>query len=228
MEEKEIQFRTTAFGGFQKRDVLDYLEKSAREHGEAINTLQRELGAVRKEKADGEQTCAQLEDRVRTLEEENSRLRDQLAQQEAKLTQTAEGRDTLEETVRQLQAKVDELTPGCAAYESIKDRTASIELEAHGRARAIEMGAHEKLKKSRSQLLAWMEKVQASYDRMRLNLNDSMERASQELDRVEKSLTGVAEQFRQHDEALKGLKAQVESLEGPRAPQPLPLEDEES
>ena len=31
MNDKELQFRTAAFGGFQKQDVLNYLEASTRE-----------------------------------------------------------------------------------------------------------------------------------------------------------------------------------------------------
>ena len=41
MSEPTNQFRTAAFGGFQKQDVQEYLEKSAREHAEKLNALLR-------------------------------------------------------------------------------------------------------------------------------------------------------------------------------------------
>ena len=43
MNENGFQFRTAAFGGFQKQDVMDYLERSAREHAQKLAGLQKEL-----------------------------------------------------------------------------------------------------------------------------------------------------------------------------------------
>ena len=42
-----LQFRTSAFGGFNKQDVMAYLEKSAREHSGKIAELQKELAELR-------------------------------------------------------------------------------------------------------------------------------------------------------------------------------------
>ena len=37
MSAGETQFRTAAFGGFQKQDVLNYIETAAREHAEKLS-----------------------------------------------------------------------------------------------------------------------------------------------------------------------------------------------
>ena len=37
-----LKLRTTAFGGFQRQDVVDYIEQSAREHAAQLNALRRE------------------------------------------------------------------------------------------------------------------------------------------------------------------------------------------
>ena len=42
MSAMELQFRTSAFGGFQKQDVLTYLENTGREHAERVEALQKE------------------------------------------------------------------------------------------------------------------------------------------------------------------------------------------
>ena len=43
MSDTELQFRTATFGGFQKQDVLLYIETMTREHREKLEELQRRL-----------------------------------------------------------------------------------------------------------------------------------------------------------------------------------------
>ncbi len=227
MNETEIQFRTAAFGGFQKQDVLTYLENSAREHAEEVAALQKKLSDERAAAAEGEKERGELESRLSALKEENQRLAADLTEREAALSQLAGHRDELERRIGELQARVGKLDPAAAAYESIKDRTASIELEAHGRARAIEMRAYEKVKKSRTQMMEWFSKMQASYDQMHMDFDGALARIVQELDQARQNLGELSQQLFSHDEAWEALKSQVESLEGPQPPQPLPLEEEE-
>ena len=40
MADTELQFRTATFGGFQKQDVLLYIETMTREHREKLDGLQ--------------------------------------------------------------------------------------------------------------------------------------------------------------------------------------------
>ena len=46
------KFRNVAFGGFNRRDVLEYIELSARESNAKIEELRAHLEAARKEKAE--------------------------------------------------------------------------------------------------------------------------------------------------------------------------------
>ena len=48
MSAEEIQFRTATLGGFQKQDVLDYIERSSKDHGDKLAGLQRELEEARR------------------------------------------------------------------------------------------------------------------------------------------------------------------------------------
>ena len=43
MSDTELQFRTSTFGGFQKQDVLNYIETSNQEHREKLEAVRREL-----------------------------------------------------------------------------------------------------------------------------------------------------------------------------------------
>ena len=60
-----LKLRTTAFGGFQRQDVVDYIEQSAREHAAQLNALRAEL--------------KQAQESLATLEGEKARA-DALAQ----------------------------------------------------------------------------------------------------------------------------------------------------
>ena len=126
MNENEFQFRTAALGGFHKQDVLSYLERSAKEHWEEKGEMER---------------------RQALLEEENQRLAADLADREAALADATAGKETAERQEAALQEEAEKLRPAAKAYEAVKDRTASIELEAHGRAQAIEEEGRQKAKK---------------------------------------------------------------------------------
>lgn len=43
MSAVEMQFRTAAFGGFQKQDVLEYIDRTNREHTQQMEALRQEL-----------------------------------------------------------------------------------------------------------------------------------------------------------------------------------------
>lgn len=151
MNENGFQFRTATFGGFQKQDVMNYLERSAKEHAEKLAALQKEL-AQEKLDRDGEtQRAASLAERVSALEEENRRLASQLADKADQLRRTEEEREDLQALNDQLQDQLDKVLPAATAYEAVKDRTASIELEAHGRAQAIEREGRERAQKHQDQ-----------------------------------------------------------------------------
>ena len=46
-----LKLRTATFGGFQRQDVVDYIESTAREHAAQLNALRAELKQAQ-EKAD--------------------------------------------------------------------------------------------------------------------------------------------------------------------------------
>ena len=51
MSDTELQFRTSTFGGFQKQDVLNYIETSNQEHREKLEAVRRELAEAEAAKA---------------------------------------------------------------------------------------------------------------------------------------------------------------------------------
>lgn len=225
MSEHQFQFRTAAFGGFQKQDVLDFVEASAKEHAQQVEQLTRELEQARTDGEAAAQESQELAQRLAWAEEELSRLTAELTQRTGELSEAVRNREQLWTEVAQLRQRLEQLEPLATAYEALKERTAGIELEAHGRAQEIERTAKERAKKAQAQLGEWMDKVGGAYSRLRSELEATLAQAAGEMRRVEKSLSEMSGEFADHDDALKSMRHQVETLDGPKAPEPLPVDE---
>lgn len=226
MSTEELQFRTAAFGGFHKQDVLAYLERAGREHAERMEALQKELeeaksarDALEEEKSAGGRERAELSGQLEACSRDLEAAR---RDREAVERRRAE----LERELSEVKARLAKAEPSAEAYERIKNRTAGVELDAHRRAQEIEDEAREKTKQARAELEQWIYKVQAGYDRLRTDVDATISHASGELERVRKSLDGLVGQFSEGDEALAALLHTYESAVGPKAPEPLPLKED--
>lgn len=233
MSAMELQFRTSAFGGFQKQDVLTYLENTGREHAERVEALQKELSGALAAKATLEEEHRASLRRVEELEQQNARLAETLEAYTKDLEEVRADREARDRRIAELEGELAALrvqlakaAPSAEAYERIKNRTAGVELEAHRRAQEIEDEAREKARQARAELEQWIYKVQAGYDRLRTDVDATISHASGELERVRKSLDGLVGQFAEGDEALAALLHTYESAVGPRAPEPLPLKED--
>jgi chromosome segregation ATPase len=200
-----MQFRGVAFGGFNRQDVLDYVEASASEYARQTEQLQNELNKAQGTCGQQAATLAEAEKSEKQRAEELDRISGEL---QAARDALAEKASVLEEARREIQAlreKIKELEPGAEAYAQIKDRTATIELEAHLRAQRVLDDAGAQVKKSQSQLQDWLRRVQTGYDRLCTDMESTASHISGELGRMQKILGGVNEEFAAHDDALKEL-----------------------
>jgi len=221
MNDKGFQFRTAAFGGFRKEDVLAYLEQSSKAHSERVNALQRELEQAKA-------ACAEDQKENSGLTGEVTRLQEKLAQFSADLTAATARKNELEQLTAQLQSELEAMRPAAEAYEAIKERTAGIELEAHGRAQAIEEEGRQKVKALQEQVIRWFEKVCAAYDRMRGDVDATMNHAIREMARTHQNFQDISGDFVAHDKALEEVRKIMEAAEiAKRPPEPLPLDPEE-
>ena len=232
MSAEEIQFRTATLGGFQKQDVLDYIERSSKDHGDKLAGLQRELEearralcAVEEEKGALARELAAAQERERTLTEEReaaaaaagqasqetSALREEL---EAERLRLAETEAVLEQTMEE----VDRLRPAAEAFARLKDRTAGIELEAHCRAQGVQAEAEERAQKTREQVEQWLRRMRAEIDAAVSQVSGGLAEA----ERIVGELSGT---LTRQDGELEELAQACLTDMGPKAPMPLPLED---
>ena len=134
MSEKAGQFRSAAFGGFHRQDVLDYLEKMSVERQEERAAQEAEKAALlasleeeRAARARAENRLALLENREaetsdvqKGLEEELARLQEQLTEKDAQLAQAKAQAEELKQQISQLE-------PGAESWKRIKDTAGDIE-----------------------------------------------------------------------------------------------------
>lgn len=79
MSDTELQFRTSTFGGFQKQDVLNYIETSNQEYREKLEAVRRELAETEAAKAAQAEEIAAAQAQTEAKEKELQALRGELA-----------------------------------------------------------------------------------------------------------------------------------------------------
>lgn len=234
MSGNETSFRTAAFGGFHKQDVLNYITSVNRENQEKNAALKQQAEQAARDNA-------QMKDRLESAEAarkknaaECERLSALLAQRTAALEQAEKELAALKrehEAASARLAQMEERLPGleadAASYASLKDHTATIELEAHRKAQEIVDQAQERAAKARNELDNWLRRVQSSYYHLRTDVLATAAHLSDELERGSAAMAEASVLFQQHDETMAEL-LESEHATGIKAPEPLPLEDVET
>lgn len=228
---EELQFRSAAFGGFHKQDVLNYIETTAKEHKNKVEGLEKELADTKagKEQLEEEAKAAAgreeaLTGREAELRAQAEQLSDRLHEQNAALEAARAELERKAAMLAQTEERLRRLEPAAEAYESLKDKAAGIELDAHRRGQLIEAEARERVRKTHAELEQWLVRVRTGYDRLRTDVDATISHAAGELDRVARSLEGISAEFAEHDAALEALSAAFHEGESPKAPQPLPVD----
>lgn len=201
------KFRSS-LNGFNRKDVLQYMEQSAAAHRHQLEELEVRLSRSEEIRAQLEQelqgvhaekgSVAAEEARVRaSLEEATAslaRLRGELSDTETSLV-TARGE------LERLQGQVGELAPMAQSYGELKDRVATIELDAHRKAQATLDEAQAEAERIRRETADWVEQVMGQYGAVRSQLNGVFELA--------RNLSGLEERISGMDGLAAHLKAKV-------------------
>lgn len=240
MNETEVQFRTATFGGFQKQDVMIYIETASREHREKLEELQRQLDEAGAARASLEEELAAARAQSGEQEQELQRLREACAAAQAEAADRdralEQARSDLAQVQAQLagaqaqaaglEAELAKASPAAEAYERIKDRTAGIELEAHCRAQTVQAEAEERVKRLQTDAEEWLHKVWDGYGALRAQVDAAIGRAQGELEQVNGLLRDVSGALSGQAEQLERLTEGYAAEAGHRPPDPLPLDGE--
>lgn len=206
-----IQKFRTALGGFNRRDVQEYLDQTAAAHRQELAQLQERLERAEGRNAELEAALsgaeseksgaaaeeakvrASLETSTRTL----SKLRGELSQTESKLV-------VAKKELERLQAQVGTLEPMAASYAKLKDRVATVELDAHRKAQDTVDEARAEAERIRADTQLWLDGVLEQYGRLRRGMDALLEqaqalgRAAEQVGELDKTARALEEQYRQN------------------------------
>ena len=188
---EQYPIKSVTFGGFDKQDVIQYIEKAAAEQRalqEELDTAREQLAALR------EETAAQRT-QLEELSAERKRLREELAQETT-------ARQALE-ALKPLQAEVARLRPDAEAYAQFRERIGAIECEARKRAADLELATETQLRKTVAQ---FQEQYQALMD----TFSAAAGHVTGELRKVEVNLTQLPRTMDPSGAALKALAARLD------------------
>lgn len=228
------QFRSAAFGGFNRQDVMEYLERTAAEYAQSLRVLQDKL-------AQAEQERDELAGRLDELEGELESVTEQAAQSGQALEQERQARkraqeqagalqsraDALEAERQRLQEQVETLRPDAEAYAAVKERAAGIELDAHRRAQGVLDEADGQAKQLRSQMDQWLARVRREYGQLCSQVDATVAHAAGELDKVRGSLERITAGLESQAGAMDELVTAYNASDPQRVPAPVPLDEGE-
>lgn len=214
MSEEIHPFRGATFGGFHRQDVLDYLAKIQEEHTTTVTQLQQELEEARARAGSNESRLCELEELTKQSQDSSSTLSEELSTAKTALEKSEQELTIAQNEVRDLRSMVAELEPKATAYTRIKERAASIELDAHERAQLATEGAQNEITVLRQDCLRWMHGVQADYSRLRGNLSSTFSQSARELERVCELFERMLGDFDVHEENLQDMLQRAEEITG--------------
>ena len=188
-------FKSVAFGGFDKQDVISYIERTAKEASEAQEKLRRENESLRQEVRSLSGQVSELQAQVEALQAESAELREKLARETA-------GRGRLEELepeAARLRAEVESLRGDAEAYARFREQIGAIECEARKR-------AGDRLRRLADQFQTQYRTLMGTFESTAAHVNS-------ELRKIEVNLTQLPRAMDQSGAELKELEALLKRRE---------------
>jgi chromosome segregation ATPase len=196
--------KTVTFGGFDKQDVIRYIEESAQTAAAAQKKLQSQNDALVAENAS-------LRARLDAISNEMSTLQARLQALTADHTQLQEtmARETaarLElEPLRPLQEEVDRLRPDAEAYAQFREKIGSIECEARKRASDLEIATVNQLQET-------LDLFREQYQVLMNSFESTATHVTSELRKIEVNLAQLPRTMDQPGSELNELMTRLETI----------------
>lgn len=153
-------FRSVTFGGFAKQDVIDYIEKTAKEAADQQEQLQKENDGLREQV---ESLTARLNGLLLQVDA-LTKERDQLASQLEQETAARKELEPAKPEAERLTAEVERLRPDAEAYAQFRERIGTIECEARKRAADLESATVTRLEGMVAQFREKYQELTAMFD----------------------------------------------------------------
>lgn len=194
----DASFKTCMFGGFDRQDVVAFIERTAEEHRAAVETLQAENEVLRREKNE----AAAENEGLRCITEQDARLREDNERLERQVRE-------LRQQVESLRVENEALRGPAAEYQSLKEHVADIEISAHRRTEEFRARAMEHLGQCITQQRLWCSQRRSTYLAMNAALSEQLRAAQEAVDDAD---------FGAFDEMICELQRLEEELKRPEQP----------
>lgn len=226
-------FRSAAVGGFNKQDVLSFLEEQSKrsaqtqqELSDRLEETERLNEELRQERDELRQQLEEARQELDWLRQERDGLKVQLDEAERDLTASQRQASENARERDELRAQLDELLPDAEAYVQIKERTAGLELDAHCRAQAIQKHADNEAQRIRREVNQWLRRMGGEYGDLRSELERIVSCAAGELERAEDCLKKIQEMVLDQEAALQGVVQTYNEPASYKVEAPMPLLEE--
>ena len=227
-------FRGSAFGGFNRQDVLNYLETTTKEAAARQQELEQQLEEANQAASRQQSALEESRSQAEHLTYENGELKAHMERASADLAELRDenGRLTTrltsaEEELTALRARVAELEPDALAYRAVKERTAGVELEAHGRAQRIVADAEEQARQIRQQTGRWLQRGEGEYRDLCMQTETTIAHAADQLEKAGRCMEDIKQMLNDRAEGLEELENAYHSADPARAAVPMPIPEVE-
>lgn len=196
--------KSVTFGGFDKQDVIRYIEETAQAAAAAQKKLQSQNDILTAENATlrsrldamaGEITS--LQTRLQNLTAEHTRLQETAARETASRLEL--------ETLRPLQEEVDRLRPDAEAYAQFREKIGGIECEARKRASDLEIATINQLQET-------VDLFREQYQILMSSFETTASHVTSELRKIEVNLAQLPRTMDQPGSELNELIGRLETI----------------
>jgi DNA repair exonuclease SbcCD ATPase subunit len=194
--------KSVTFGGFDKQDVIRYIEQTANEAAAAQKALQAENDALRQQTADQAQELSDLREQTETLTAQLETLKAQCDRLTAALADACARQKELE-ALKPLEEEVARLRPDAEAYAQFRERLGAIECDGRKRADDLENATAAQLQKT-------VELFRGQYQTLMSTFEAAASHVTSELRKVEVNLTQLPRVMDQSEAELEALAGQLD------------------
>lgn len=156
------KFRT-ALNGFNRSDVVSYIESVSSEQQNALRALQEENQKLKNEKLKSEARIMQMQKDDEALQEQITSLAAEAADLAEKLAQAEADRDAAESAYLELTSQVEASAKQQEKDEQVEEEACNAELAAYRRAEAAERSAVQRANRLYSQISELCEAARSKY-----------------------------------------------------------------
>ena len=214
---------------------MRYIEAVHRDYAAQLESAKQDLEYERGQRSQVEEQGSLASEEAVAAGKDAQRSKEELVKVREELEEVLRQREDLrlrlkatQEELAALQAAAERMAPAAKAYESLKEKAAGIELNAHHRAQAIVKAGEAEAEQAREKVRQWLRQVESSYGRLRSDVAATLAHAGAELERTVKSLDSVTAELESHAQDLKGIASEVKPAAAAPKAEPANAEQEKS